>query len=71
MALLWELDYLIVLLSKGSEANRCVAFWDCEVFASLHLSYLCLMNASINSKQKRLITIVSPASTEQITKKYE
>jgi hypothetical protein len=40
MALLWELDYLIVLLSKGSEANRCVAFWDCEVFASLHPSII-------------------------------
>jgi hypothetical protein len=25
MALLWELDYLVVLISKGSEANRCVA----------------------------------------------
>jgi hypothetical protein len=25
-ALLWELDYLVVLISKGSEANWCMAF---------------------------------------------
>jgi hypothetical protein len=35
MALLWELDYLIVLISKRSEANRCVASETCKVFASL------------------------------------